>query len=57
MLINSYTTGLSPSVLSYVSSSVFSPRFGGRAESRELCLPVTESGLYLPCGASCRYEF
>ena len=57
VLINSYTTGLSPSVLSYVSSSVFSPRFGGRAESRELCLPVTESGLYLPCGASCRHEF
>ena len=57
VLINSYTTGLSPSVLSYVSSSVFAPRFGGRAESRELCLPVTESGLFLPCGASCRHEF
>ena len=57
VLINSYTTGLSPSVLSYVSSSVFAPRFGGRSESRELCLPVTETGLYLPCGASCRYEF
>ncbi len=57
VLINSYTTGLSPSVLSYVSCCVFGKRFGGHAESRELCLPVTESGLYLPCGASCRYEF
>ncbi len=57
LLINSYTTGLSPSVLTYVTKSIFSGRFGGSAESRELCLPVTESGLYLPCGASCRYEF
>ena len=57
VLINSYTTGLSPSVLSYVTESIFRTRFGGKAESRELCLPVTESGLYLPCGASCRHEF
>ena len=57
LLINSYTTGLSPSVLSYVSDSIFSRRFGGRAESRELGLPVTDSGLVLPCGASCRYVF
>ena len=57
LLINSYTTGLSPSVLSYVTESVFQKRFGGQAESKELCLPVTESGLFLPCGASCRYEF
>ena len=57
LLVNSYTTGLSASVLSYVTESVFQKRYGGEAESRELCLPVTESGLCLPCGASCRYEF
>ncbi len=57
LLINSYTTGLSASVLSYVTESVFSRHHGGHAESMELCLPVTESGLFLPCGASCRYEF
>ena len=57
VLINSYTTGLSASVLSYVSESVFRKRFHCRAESQELCLPVTESGLYLPCGASCRCLF
>ena len=57
VLINSYTTGLSPSVLSYVTESVFRTRFGGEAEARELCLPVTDSGLFLPCGASCRHEF
>ena len=57
VLINSYTTGLSPAVLSYVSERVFSPCFGGHAESRELGLPVTETGLVLPCGASCRHVF
>ena len=56
VLINSYTTGLSPSVLTYISESVFTNRFGGRSESQELGLPVTASGLVLPCGASCRWE-
>ena len=56
VLINSYTTGLSPSVLSYVTESIFTKKYGGRSESRELALPVTDSGLYLPCGATCRWE-
>ena len=56
VLINSYTTGLSPSVLSYTAESIFTRKHGGHSESRELGLPVTESGLYLPCGASCRWE-
>lgn len=55
VIINSYTTGLSPSVLTYISESVFTKKFGGVSESRELGLPVTESGLLLPCGASCRW--
>ena len=56
VIINSYTTGLSPSVLTYISESIFTKRFGGRAESRELGLPVTATGLCLPCGAACRWE-
>lgn len=56
VLINSYTTGLSPSVLTYISESVFTKRFGGRSDSGELGLPVTQSGLCLPCGATCRWE-
>lgn len=56
VIINSYTTGLSPSVLTYIAESVYSARFGGRAKSEELALPVTSSGLYLPCGAACRWE-
>ena len=55
VLISSYTTGLSPSVLTYLSETVFSTRFGGRSESRELGLPVTSSGLVLPCGSACRW--
>ena len=54
VLINSYTTGLAPSVLEYISESIFTRRYGGRSHSEELGLPVTESGLVLPCGASCR---
>ena len=56
VIINSYTTGLSPSVLTYITESVFTRRFGGRSESRELGLPVTSTGLCLPCGAACRWE-
>ena len=55
VLISSYTTGLSPSVLTYLSETVFSSRWGGKSESQELGLPVTKSGLTLPCGAACRW--
>ncbi len=56
VLINSYTTGLSPTVLSYMTQSIFGRKFGGKSESRELGLPVSSNGLYLPCGATCRWE-
>ena len=56
VIINSYTTGLSASVLSYVTESIFTKKFGGRSEAQELGLPVTDSGLYLPCGSTCRWE-
>ena len=55
VLINSYTTGLSPTVLSYITESIFTKRFGGFSEAQELGLPVTDSGLILPCGAACRW--
>ena len=54
-LVNSYTTGLAPAVLTYLISTELR-RFGGHVESAEIGLPVTESGLYLPCGASGRWE-
>ncbi|MDR0491279.1 MAG: class I SAM-dependent methyltransferase [Oscillospiraceae bacterium] len=52
VLISSYTAGLSPSTLAYTTLSLL----GGRAESRELGIPVASSGLTLPCGAACRWE-
>ncbi len=54
-LINSYTTGLAPSVLTYILDSLLPKRHGGHTESAELGLPVTESGLVLPCGATGRW--
>ena len=56
VIINSYTTGLSPATLTYMAESLISARFGGEAKSHELGLPVTESGLILPCGAAMRWE-
>ncbi len=55
VLLNSYTTGLQPAVLNYMLSSILVPRFGGRVEADEVGLPVTESGLILPCGAAGRW--
>lgn len=54
-LINSYTTGLAPSVLTCLLDTILTPRFGGQTVSEELGLPVTESGIVLPCGASGRW--
>lgn len=55
MLVNSYTTGLQPAVLSYILSTAVKSKFGGTVIADEIGLPVTESGLILPCGASGRY--
>ena len=54
-LINSYTTGLQPAVLSYMINTAIVPKFGGHVESEEIGLPVRDDGLYLPCGASGRW--
>lgn len=51
-LINSYTTGLSPSVMSYILGSLIVPQHGGKVSADEIGLPVSESGLVLPSGAS-----
>ncbi len=55
-LINSYTTGLQPAVLSYMLQTAIVPNFGGRVESSEIGLPVSTNGLILPCGASGRWQ-
>ncbi len=52
VLINSYTTGLSPSVMEYILGAVVKKRFGGKVTGSEIGLRTTENGLILPCGAS-----
>ncbi len=55
-LINSYTTGLSPTALSNVLQLIMEKRFGGKVASGEVGLPVTSSGIVLPCGIFSRWE-
>jgi 23S rRNA (cytosine1962-C5)-methyltransferase len=55
IILNSYTTGLAPAVLGYLLNTLLVPRFGGKVESQELGLPVSESGLAFPCGATGRW--
>ena len=55
-LINSYTTGLAPAVLTYMISTTVCKNHGGHVESAEIGLPVKDTGLVLPCGASGRWE-
>ena len=55
VIINSYTTGLAPSVLGYILHLLAARRFGGRVTWDELGLPCTESGMALPCGATGRW--
>lgn len=55
-LINSYTTGLQPAVLSYLLNLEIKRKYGGSVASSEIGLPVTSNGLILPCGASGRWE-
>ncbi|MCC8141115.1 MAG: class I SAM-dependent methyltransferase [Lachnospiraceae bacterium] len=54
-LINSYTTGLAPAVLAYLLGTELKD-CGGTITAEEIGLPVTQSGLVLPCGASGRWE-
>ena len=55
LLINSYTTGLQPAVLSYLLGLEMKP-YGGIVTADEIGLPVSGNNLVLPCGASGRWE-
>ncbi len=55
-LLNSYTTGLQPAVLSYMLSEAVAKGRGGQVEAQEVGLPVSASGLALPCGAAGRWQ-
>ena len=55
VIINSYTTGLAPSVLGYMMDTLITTKHGGHTECQELGLPVTNTGLTLPCGSTGRW--
>ena len=54
-LVNSYTTGLQPAVLSYMMNTVLVQQFGGSVDAGEVGLPVSSNHLVLPCGAAGRW--
>ncbi len=55
-LVNSYTTGLAPAVLTYLISTEVVTKHGGTVTSDEIGLPVSSNGLILPCGAAGRWQ-
>ncbi|MBC7765739.1 MAG: class I SAM-dependent methyltransferase [Hyphomonadaceae bacterium] len=55
-ILNSYTTGLAPTVLRNVLNVTLQKTFGGQSLSDEIGLPITKSKLLLPCGATGRWE-
>ena len=55
-VLNSYTTGLSPSVMEYLLGVTVASRFGGKVSSSEIGLPVRETGYALPCGSTAIWQ-
>lgn len=55
-LINSYTTGLSATVLNNLLTTLLLPKYQGKVTSGELALPIKNSPLVLPCGIYGRWE-
>ena len=52
VILNSYTTGLSASVMKYILDDIVVKNRGGSSTADEIGLPVTASGGVLPCGAT-----
>lgn len=57
LLVNSYTTGLSGTVMENILKLTVTKKFGGLITSDEVGLPISKSGLVLPCGYSARWQF
>ena len=51
-LLNSYTTGLSPSVMAYLLGETVAAKYGGKVSADEIGLPVKEISFTLPCGST-----
>ena len=55
-LINSYTTGISSTVLNNILNLTVGKRYKGKQECGEIGLPMENSKLILPCGIYARWE-
>ena len=55
-LLNSYTTGLSPSVMAYILKDVLCTGFGGNVTADEIGLPVEAAQSVLPCGSTAIWQ-
>ena len=55
-LINSYTTGISSTVLENILKLTVEKKYRGKLSSGEIGLPMTNSKLILPCGIYGRWE-
>lgn len=56
MVVNSYTTGLSPAVMEYILKTTICPVHGGATSCDEIGLPVSATGGVVPCGATAIWE-
>ena len=54
VLVNSYTTGLQPTVMANILNSIFKK---GEVEAYDLAIPTDEQGIYLPCGCTAIKRF
>lgn len=52
VMLNSYTTGLSASVMKYILDDIITKDLGGTVTADEIGLPVTSNSGVLPCGAT-----
>ncbi|MCQ2771120.1 MAG: class I SAM-dependent methyltransferase [Clostridia bacterium] len=55
-LVNSYTTGISPSSMGYMVDLSVKSKFGGKSEADEIGILVKQTGGVLPCGGSARWS-
>ena len=55
-ILNSYTTGLSPSVMKYMLGVTLQKELGGNVSADEIGLKATDTGLVLPCGSTAIWE-
>ncbi len=52
LLINCYTTGMSPTIMNYMTRELFSKGRGGTVFTDEIGLKITYKELVLPCGST-----